>query len=330
MFGYIVRRVVAAIAVLIVTVLATYFFFYSGPADPARVICGDRCDPQRLASIEASLNLDEPKATQIADFFRGLIVGREIPRGSESLECSAPCLGYSFSTEDEVTDMIIDSAPVTISIAIGASLISLLVGSAIGIAASLRRGTATDKTVVGSSLLLSAIPYYIVALFTFLIFAVELEWFPRDGYKPLTEDGPLAWIGSLSLAWIALGLYGATSYARYSRGSMLEVLNEDFMRTARAKGLPGRTVTLKHGLRAALAPIATIYGLDLGILLAGTIFTEQIFGLQGIGYMSLEAVGTQDLPVLVGTVLFAATAIVIMNIITDVVYSLIDPRVRLA
>jgi peptide/nickel transport system permease protein len=330
MFGYIVRRIVAAIAVLVVTILATYFFFYSGPADPARVICGERCDPQRLASIEASLNLDEPKTTQVADFFRGLIVGRDIPRGSETLECSAPCLGYSFSTEDQVTDMILAAAPVTISIAIGGSLISLLVGSAIGIAASLRRGTPTDKAVVGSSLLLSAIPYYIVALFAFLTFASGFELFPRDGYKPLTSEGPLAWIGSMSLAWIVLGLYGATSYARYSRGSMLEVLNEDFMRTARAKGLPGRTVTLRHGLRAALAPIVTIYGLDLGILLAGTIFTEQIFGLQGIGYMSLEAVGTQDLPVLVGTVLFAAMAIVMMNIITDIVYGFIDPRVRLA
>jgi peptide/nickel transport system permease protein len=329
MFGYLVRRIISALLVLTTAILATYTFFYSGPADPARTICGERCIPERLAEIEASLNLDQPKLTQITDFFTGIVVGREIPRGSEMLDCAAPCLGYSFSTEDSVSSMIFDAMPVTISVAIGASLVALVVGTAMGIAASLRRGTLTDKTIVSGSLLMSAIPYYIVALFAYLFLAAEWGIFNRDGYVPLTES-PLGWVNGLLLAWIVLGLYSSTQYSRYSRGSMLEVLGEDYMRTAKAKGLASRRITVRHGLRAAMAPIVTIYGLDLAALLAGTIFTEFIFDLRGIGLMALQAVGTQDLPVLVGTVLFAATVIVIMNIITDVVYSFIDPRVRLS
>lgn len=329
MFGYLVRRIISGLLVLTTAILATYMFFYSGPADPARTICGERCIPERLAEIEASLNLDQPKLTQITDFFSGIVVGRDIPRGSEMLECPAPCLGFSFSTEDPVSSMIFDAMPVTISVAIGASLVALFVGTAMGIAASLRRGTLTDKTIVSGSLLMSAIPYYIVALFAYLFLAAEWGIFNRDGYVPLTES-PLGWVNGLLLAWIVLGLYSSTQYSRYSRGSMLEVLGEDYMRTAKAKGLPSRRITVRHGLRAAMAPIVTIYGLDLAALLAGTIFTEFIFDLRGIGLMALQAVGTQDLPVLVGTVLFAATVIVIMNIITDVVYSFIDPRVRLS
>jgi peptide/nickel transport system permease protein len=328
MFGYLVRRLVSGLLVLITAVLATFTFFYSGPADPARTICGDRCIPERLASIEASLNLNEPKLKQITDFYQGIVFGRDIPRGTEMRECSAPCLGFSFSTEDEVSSMIFEATPVTVSIAIGGSLIALAVGTSMGIAASLRRGTVGDKAIVGGSLLMSAIPYYIVALFAYLYFAAEWGIFNRDGYVPLT-DNPAGWVNSLLLAWLALGLYSSTQYARYSRGSMLEVLGEDYMRTAKAKGLASRRVTVRHGLRAAMAPIVTIYGLDLATLLGGTIFTESIFQLRGVGLMALEAVGTSDLPVLVGTVLFAATMIVLMNIVTDVVYSFIDPRVRL-
>jgi peptide/nickel transport system permease protein len=328
MFGYLVRRLVSGLLVLVTAVLATFTFFYSGPADPARTICGDRCIPERLAAIEASLNLDEPKLTQITNFYTGIVVGREIPRGTEMRECSAPCLGYSFSTEDEVSTMIWEAMPVTISLAIGASLIALFAGTSMGIAASLRRGTLADKGIVTGSLLMSAIPYYIVALFAYLYIGAEWELLNRDGYVPLTES-PWGWVNGLLLAWLVLGLYSSTAYARYSRGSMLEVLGEDYMRTAKAKGLASRRITVRHGLRAAMAPIVTIYGLDLAALLAGTIFTEFIFQLRGIGRMALDAVGTQDLPVLVGTVLFAAFVIVLMNIVTDVVYSFIDPRVRL-
>jgi peptide/nickel transport system permease protein len=328
MFGYLVRRLVSGLLVLVTAVLATITFFYSGPADPARTICGDRCIPERLAAIEASLNLDEPKLTQITNFYTGIVVGREIPRGTEMRECSAPCLGYSFSTEDEVSTMIWEAMPVTISLAIGASLIALFAGTSMGIAASLRRGTLADKGIVTGSLLMSAIPYYIVALFAYLYIGAEWELLNRDGYVPLTES-PWGWVNGLLLAWLVLGLYSSTAYARYSRGSMLEVLGEDYMRTAKAKGLASRRITVRHGLRAAMAPIVTIYGLDLAALLAGTIFTEFIFQLRGIGRMALDAVGTQDLPVLVGTVLFAAFVIVLMNIVTDVVYSFIDPRVRL-
>ncbi len=335
MFGYVVRRVVAGITVLFMVAVATFTIFFLGPADPAGALCGDRnCSPERYFAIQRSLGLDRPKVEQFASFLGGIFTGRTLRTGSFVKECPAPCFGYSFRQDRPVSAILAENLPVTISIAIGAAVIFLTLGVLLGVYAAVNRGTILDKGLVGISLTLSSIPYYVVALLAFLILAVQIQLFPRTGYHPLFGDGPFykdiyQWVQGLLLAWLVLGIVQSTSYARFSRAAMVEALGEDFVRTARAKGLSVRRVHFRHALRSALAPVVTIFGLDLASLLAGTIFTERIFNLKGIGYMAITAVQAFDLPIIMGTVLFASILIVAMNIIVDVAYSVIDPRVRL-
>ena len=181
-------------------------------------------------------------------------------------------------------------------------------------------------------LFLSSIPYYLFALLTWLYLTVlwEAPFISDVGYFSPFQEGPVAWFGGLFLAWIALGIFGCTQYTRYTRGAMVEALSEDYIRTAKAKGLPARTIVYRHGLRAALVPVVTIFGIDFGTLLGGTIFTERIFEIQGIGYWALQAVGNRDLPVVAAAALFSSTMLIFSNLIVDVVYSFLDPRVRLS
>ncbi len=198
-------------------------------------------------------------------------------------------------------------------------------------AAARRRGTVTDKALVSGFLFLSSIPYYLFALLIWLYLTVvfEIPLFNNPGYRPITEN-PASWFSGMLLAWIALGIFGCTQYTRYTRGAMVETLNEDYIRTAKAKGLPARTIVYRHGLRAALVPVVTIFGIDFGTLLAGTIFTETIFDIEGIGLWGLEAVTAKDLPVVSAVALFGAVMLIVSNIIVDLVYSILDPRVRLS
>ncbi|HEY8455144.1 MAG TPA: ABC transporter permease [Actinopolymorphaceae bacterium] len=335
MVGYLIRRIVAGISVLFMVTVATFTIFFLGPADPAAALCGSRnCSPERYMAIKRSLGLDQPKVEQFFSFLGGIFAGRTLQSGGFVKECPAPCFGYSFIQNRPVSVILAENLPVTVSIALGASVIMLTVGVLIGSYAAINRGTTIDKALVAMSLTLSSLPYYVLALLAFLVLAVQLQIFPRTGYHPLLGDGPffldlLKWVQGLLLAWLVLGLVMSTSYARFSRASMIEALGEDFVRTARAKGLSPRRVQFRHALRAALAPVVTIFGLDLAGLMGGTIFTERIFNLKGIGYMAVDAVFNLDLPIIMGTVLFASIVIVAMNIIVDVAYSLIDPRVRL-
>jgi len=182
---------------------------------------------------------------------------------------------------------------------------------------------------VSSVLVLSSIPYYLVALLSFLILTLDTHMFPDVKYVPISEN-PAQWASGLLLVWLVMGIYGATSYTRFSRGAMVEALGEDYVRTARAKGLRSRRVTTRHALRAALVPVVTIFGLDVAFLLSGTVFTEKIFRLEGIGKWGIDATYIKDLPVVQATSLVLAVAVVVANIIVDIVYSILDPRVRLA
>jgi peptide/nickel transport system permease protein len=262
----------------------------------------------------------------------GVVAGREIQFGSTTVfECPAPCLGYSYRTKAPVFEEMKERMPATFSVAIGGAFLYLTLGVPIGVAAARRRGTVADKALVSGFLVVSSIPYYLFALLTWLFLTIswEIPFFAETGYFPITEN-PAKWFSGLFLAWIALGIYGCTQYTRYSRGAMIEALSEDYIRTAKAKGLPPRTVVYRHGLRAALVPIVTIFGIDFGTLLAGTIFTERIFEIQGIGFWSLQAVVARDLPVVAATALFGAAVLIVSNIMVDVIYSFLDPRVRLS
>jgi peptide/nickel transport system permease protein len=331
MFGYIVRRLISCVLVLFVVSVSVFALFFFGPGDPAEAYCPEsKCTPQRLESIRTNLGLDRPVLEQYTDYMKGIFVGNDVQAGAITIPCDAPCLGVSFKLRVNVTDYLMARFPATLSIALGGAVLFLSIGVSSGVFAARRRGTLADKGVVSASLIIYAIPYYLLALLAYLLLISQWGIFPESGYFSPIEDGPVAWIKGMSLAWLVIGVTSATQYARFTRGSMIESMNEDYVRTARAKGLTERRVTFRHALRAAIVPVVTIFGLEFGFLLAGTIFTERIFDIQGIGLTALDAIGTQDLPVISATVLIGATFIVLSNLVVDIVYSVIDPRVRLS
>jgi peptide/nickel transport system permease protein len=321
---YILRRVISAISVVIVTVVASFLLFFVAPTDPAGVICGPRCTPERLDNITKSLDLDEPVATQITAYFKGIVVGRDYTTGGVTRHCDAPCLGYSYVLGIPVTDLLAKAVPVTLSIVIGGATIYLLFGVLIGTTAARLRGTTLDRVAVGGSLVLGSVPYFIVAL----IIALYCTFLPKSQYTPFFEN-PISWAGGLLAAWLCLGLTNSASYTRYSRASMIEALGQDYTRTARSKGISERRVVYRHGLRAAMTPVITIFGVDVAFQLVNTIFTERIFQLPGLGLRLLNAFNQYDLPVLMGGVVVGATVLVVMNLVVDILYTVLDPRVRL-
>ncbi len=328
MLGYIVRRLVAAFLVVVVTSMFVFALFFLGPSNPASIICNQngRCTEERQALLEHSLGLDQGVVSQYGVFVKGLFVGRQVNIGA-TYDCSAPCLGISFRTKTEVTKELVDKYPATLSLAIGGAAIYLTIGVLAGSLAARWRGSAADRALVSSTLVLSAIPYYIVALMSWLYLVNEYQIFD-SGYFPLT-DNPVKWASGLLLPWLVLGFTFSTQYARFSRGSMVDSLGEDYVRTASAKGLSSNKVVFKHALRAAIVPIVTIFGLDFATLLAGTVFTERIFEVDGIGAWGLSAIPV-DFPVISATVLVGAVLIVLGNLVVDIMYSFLDPRVRLA
>lgn len=330
MFGYIVRRLISGVLVLLAVTALVFLVFYYGPTNPALAYCPEaRCTPARLEVISKQLGLDQPVAKQYGVFVKGIFAGRDINTGALTQHCDAPCLGVSFKQNVNVTTYILNAFPATVSIALGAAVVFLSLGVGIGVAAARKRGQPADRMLVGTTMFATAIPYYLVALLSFIFLISQWGVFPQSGYFSPIKEGPGAWIKGMILVWIVLGVFTATAYARFSRGSMIEALNEDYVRTARAKGLTDRTVALKHALRAAVIPVVTIFGLDMAGLLAGTIFTEQIFSIDGIGRQALKSIGNQDLPVISGTVIVAAVAVVLANLAVDITYGFLDPRVRL-
>ena len=335
MFAYVVKRLLAGALVVVLVSMAIFVLFWYGPSSPAQPICdretNNRCTPAKLANFEHSLGYDNPVYEEYGKFAKGVVVGRDISIFPSTYKCPAPCLGYSYRTKVPVWNEMKQRLPATLSIALGGAFLYLAFGVPIGVAAARRRGSVADKALVSSFLVVSSIPYYLFALLTWLYLTVifEIPLFSETGYTPITQN-PAKWFSGLFLAWVALGIFGCTQYTRYARGSMVEALSEDYIRTAKAKGLPARTVVYRHGLRAALVPIVTIFGIDFGTLLAGTIFTERIFEIHGIGFWGLQAVYARDLPVVSATALFGAVVLIISNIVVDVIYSFLDPRVRLS
>jgi peptide/nickel transport system permease protein len=334
MFAFLVRRLLSGFLIIVLVSLAVFTLFFYGPKSPALELCrrdtNNRCGPTspKLEVYEENLGYNNPMLSEYAKWAKGLVVDRTITIGSTEYDCPAPCLGISYRDRTLVTDQLKERYPVTLSLALGGATLYLLVGVSVGVLAARRRGTTADKALVTSTLVLSSVPYYLVALLAFLTLTISSNIFPEVQYTPFL-DNPAKWFSGLLLVWLVLGIYGSTSYTRYSRGSMVESLGEDYVRTARAKGLRSRTVVVRHALRAALVPVATIFGLDLAFLLAGTVFTEKIFNLEGVGKWGIDATYIKDLPVVQATSLILAISVVLANIAVDIVYSRLDPRVRL-
>jgi peptide/nickel transport system permease protein len=327
--GYITRRVLAMFGMLIALSMVTFFMFSVVPADPARLSCGKTCTPQIIQANRELYGLDKPTWQQYTDFAKGLVVGRTYGSGPTLVECPAPCLGYSFVQQANVTDMIITALPVTINLAIGAFILMLVVGISVGVISALRRGTLVDRSSMAAALFFYSFPVFFIGLV--LLYFVKIKWriIPATvEYAPIYEN-PVAYFQVMILPWITVALLYAAFYSRLTRNQMLETLGEDFIRTARAKGLPERVVIRKHAFRAGLTPIVTAAGLDLAGLLGGAVITETIFRLNGMGRLAIQAVEQTDLPVVAGTVLVAAVFVIVANLIVDLLYAVIDPRVRL-
>ena len=330
MLSFVARRLVGAVTVILATLVVSFGLFFIAPNDPAAAMCGDRnCTQERYESIKKSLDLDKPVVQQFGLYLKGLVAGREFESSGAVRECGAPCLGFSYKFDQPVLGMLLDRFWVTLSLVAGAAVVYLVVGVLLGSAAARRRGTAADRALVSTTLVMSSIPYYIFGLMIALYLTIFYSVLPRGSWTPPSES-LWKWVVGLFTPWLVLGVYNSTAYARYSRGSMVETLGEDYIRTARAKGLSDRSVIYKHALRAGMAPVITILGLDVAAQLTGAIFTERIFDLPGLGNFVLEGLSNGDLPVIMGTVLVGATMLVLMNFLVDIGYSLLDPRVRLA
>ncbi|MGH3501761.1 MAG: ABC transporter permease [Nocardioidaceae bacterium] len=328
MFGYIIRRLISAFLVVVLASMFVFALFAFGPTNPAAYFCSQngRCTQERQALLEDQLGLNDPIADQYATWVKGLFVDRTITMGG-TYHCDAPCLGISYVTQLEVRKQLTKKFPATLSIAIGGSALYLTLGMLLGSLAARWRGTAADRLLVTGSIAVSSVPYYLLCLLAWIYLTLVFHVFPTTGYFPIT-DNPVKWFEGLLLPWLVVGTAYSTLYARFGRGAMIEALGEDYVRSATAKGVSRNKATFVHALRAAIVPIVTLFGLSFAGLLSGTIFTEKIFDIDGVGKFTIEAI-PNDFPVISAAVLLTSVLVVIGNLIVDIAYSALDPRVRL-
>jgi peptide/nickel transport system permease protein len=320
MARYIIRRLLAMVLLLILVSAVTFIVFNVFPStDPAALRAGRQPSPEVIERIRVDLGLDRPLYEQFFDYIKGVFLHADF--------------GRSYVSNVDVLDQIRQNLPATISLTIGGVVVWLTFGLSIGIISAVRHRTIFDRLSIGLSLIAISAPVYWLGLVALYLFAPDFGVFGlgfvggQGSYVPFSQD-PGKWFESLILPWFVLATTFAAVYARLLRGSLLDVLGEDYIRTARAKGLRERTVVLKHGVRSAITPVVTVLGLDIGILLGGAILTESVFNIPGVGRLAFDAINRGDLPIVQGTVLFGAFFIVIMNLIVDVLYAFLDPRVR--
>ncbi|HZX04186.1 ABC transporter permease [Kribbella sp.] len=315
---FLVRRLGHGLLVLWLISVAVFGLFFVAPSNVAQTLAGRQGTPETIALIKHRLGLDLPVWKQYLHFLGNALKGN---------------LGYDYYHQVSVTTIIGQALPVTISLALGASVLWLLLGVFNGVVSAVHPRSLADRGLTLFSLFFYSFPSFLLGLLLlyFLYFRLTLagfHWFPAGGYAPLTGGfGP--WFQHLFLPWIALALLLAATYTRLTRASMLDVLGEDYIRTARSKGIRENRVIYVHGLRSALTPVVTQFGIDLGQLVGGVVVTETVFSLPGLGQTAVVAINQQDLPVIIGIVLFASAAVVVANILVDIGYAVLDPRVRL-
>ena len=319
MIRFLVLRVLTGILVLWLISMAVFGLFFVAPNNVARTLGGRQATPQTIELINHRLGLDRPIWRQYVSFVNDALHGN---------------LGYDYYHQQPVTTMIREAFPITLSLALGAALIWVLLGVFNGVLSATHPRGFWDRSLTVTSLVFYSMPSFVLGLAALYLLFFKLTiagyaWFPGGGYAPLSEGvGP--WAQHLVLPWLTIALVAAATYTRLTRGSMLDVLGEDYIRTAVAKGLTPRRVTYRHALRSALTPVVTQFGIDLGQLVGGVVITEQIFSLPGLGRTAVVAITQQDLPVIIGIVLVASTAVIVANILVDLAYAALDPRVRLS
>ncbi|NDZ77532.1 MULTISPECIES: ABC transporter permease [unclassified Streptomyces] len=336
MAAYIIRRVFAAVLLLLVVSAVTFAIFFLVPRlggqttdSMAAQFVGKSPDPATLEAVKKNLGLDLPLYEQYWHFIKGIVVGANYHFGPDPAVCHAPCFGYSFKTHSAVWPEIEQRVPVTLSLAVGAAVIWVVTGVATGVVSALKRGTIIDRLAMGVALAGVSLPMFFTGLASLALFSFHWTIWGDLRFVPLS-DNPAEWAWNLILPWCTLAFLYSALYARLTRAGMLETMGEDYIRTARAKGLRERNVVVKHGLRAALTPLVTIFGMDFALLIGGAVITETVFSFQGMGAYAIQGVTRSDLPIVMGVTLVAAFFIVICNLLVDLVYAAIDPRVRLS
>jgi peptide/nickel transport system permease protein len=318
----------AAITLLIVS-MAVYAIFSLLPFDPAALTCGQHCTPAVVSANRIRMGYDKPLWDQYWMFLHGIFAGRTYGAGSAAFKCPAPSFGYSYNDNVCVTDMLRQTLPITLSLAVGALILWLLVGVGLGIVAARFKGRWPDTASTVFVLLGTSLPTFVTGLFLLIWISIRWNIIPINlsGYISIFSD-PTGFLKYFILPWITLAVSFAALYTRFTRASILDTLGEDYIRTARAKGLSEKKVMRVHTFRAALAPIVTLASLDFAGLIGGAILTETIFNLPGLGQLTLRSVFEFDLPVVVATTILAAAVVIMMNLIVDLLYAVLDPRVR--
>jgi peptide/nickel transport system permease protein len=324
---FLIKRLLSAVLTLFAVSVLSFLMFFALPSDPVTGMCPKNCNPERLERVRQELGLRDPKVDQYVAYMKGVFVGRDLG-SAQGGRCDAPCLGYSYVNSEAVTDTLARVLPVTLNIVIPAAILWMALGVGLGMVSALKRGTWVDRLAIGFSLTGASMQLYFTGAVLLIVFVYQLKILPTPHYTSIL-DSPVEWAKGLVLAWVALAFLFSAIYARLARAQMLETLSEDFVRTARAKGLVKRKVYGRHALRAAITPLVTIAGLDVGAALGGTVITETTFGLQGLGRTAVYAVRGGDLPMIMATVLIAAVFVVLANVVVDLLYAAIDPRVRL-
>jgi peptide/nickel transport system permease protein len=319
---YLIRRLLWAFVLFIAVTFVTYVIFFLVPANPARLAAGQSATPERIREVEKFLGLDQPIHIQYLKFLERLVTD-----GS---------LGQSFVTRQSVNQQILDAAPVTASVVFGAMILVLSIAIPLGIFSALRPRSLLDRVSMIYVLIGISLPSFWIALVLSYIVGFKLGWTPIAGYCEVFTvpeasncGGVVDWAYHMILPWFALAIVQAGIYVRFVRAEVMETMTQDYVRTARAKGAPERTVMKDHILRNALLPVVTIIGMDIGLLLGGAIFIETVFGLNGLGATAIRSIGQFDLPTLQGVVIFGAIAIIVFTLIVDLLYAWIDPRIRL-
>jgi peptide/nickel transport system permease protein len=318
MATYIVRRVLWGIAMVLLVSAITFVFFNVFPsADPAQLRAGRNASPAIIAYIRHELGLDKSVPVQFWVYMKNIFLHFNF--------------GYSFYTGASVLSLITNRLPATLSLAVGGAIIWLAMGIPIGILSAVKSGSLLDRTAMGIALVFVSMPVFWLGLVVLFLFANDIGRFHvlpgANTYIGLTVS-PWHWFTSLIMPWFVLAATSAAVYSRVLRGSLIEAMGEDYIRTARAKGLRERRVIFRHGVRSAITPVVTIFGLDLGALLGGAVIIETVFNIPGIGRLNLDAINHSDFPIVQGTVILATLFIVVANIVVDIAYAYLDPRVR--
>ena len=329
MIIFALRRLGISLFTLLVVSFAVYVIFSILPFDPAALTCGQKCNDIVVEANRIRLGYDKPLLVQYWLFLQGIFLGRSYGVGQAAFVCPAPSLGYSFNENACVTDLLKEALPITVTLALGALIIWLLIGVTLGVIAAKFHGRTPDTASSVFVLLGTSLPTFVTGLV--LLIWVSIKWkivpITLTGYVSFL-DNPIGAFKYFILPWITLAIAYAALYTRFTRAAVLETMSEDYVRTARAKGLSERSILFKHTLRSVLAPITTLAGLDFAGLIGGAIITETIFNLPGLGRLTLRSVNEFDLSVVVATTILAAAVVIVMNLLVDMLYAVLDPRVR--